>query len=235
MSAYSNYSNTYATNNANNNKISTQPTIYQQVVQNAVSASTAQTSHTQTQTQAQIQAQSQSQSQMTMPVSSSSTSSTATTLLNAPNTIIVKKNINKIDELKQDDFVDLDFVDVQINLQFLSVLKENEKIMILDNKHMQVDKRQSIMRYLYSDSRQKTMRFINHVVECAKKYCKEEKEKTFRNADKLTQIKKLLENSLDGLRNLLTTYKTDKNVCSIIKIYETNIDTFCKTELAKIL
>lgn len=207
-SYYSTTSSSYVNNNNLNKNIDintnntakttqpTQPTIYQQVVQNAVS----------------------SNNNLSQTVSSN---------------IIVKKNPGKPDELNTDDFVDLDFVDVQINLQFLSVLKENEKIMILENKHMQVDKRQSIMRYLYSDSRQKTMRFINHVVECAKKYCKDEKDKTFKNTEKLSQIKKLLENSLDGLRNLLTTYKTDKNICSIIKIYETNIDTFCKTELAK--
>ena len=207
-SYYSTTSSSYVNNNNLNKNIDintnnaakpiqpTQPTIYQQVVQNAVS----------------------SNNNLSQTVSSN---------------IIVKKNPGKPDEVNTDDFVDLDFVDVQINLQFLSVLKENEKIMILENKHMQVDKRQSIMRYLYSDSRQKTMRFINHVVECAKKYCKDEKDKTFKNNEKLSQIKKLLENSLDGLRNLLTTYKTDKNICSIIKIYETNIDTFCKTELAK--
>jgi len=208
MSSYYSTTSSYVNNNNLNKNIDintnntakpiqpTQPTIYQQVVQNAVS----------------------SNNNLSQTVSSN---------------IIVKKNPGKPDEVNTDDFVDLDFVDVQINLQFLSVLKENEKIMILDNKHMQVDKRQSIMRYLYSDSRQKTMRFINHVVECAKKYCKDEKDKTFKNNEKLSQIKKLLENSLDGLRNLLTTYKTDKNICSIIKIYETNIDTFCKTELAK--
>jgi hypothetical protein len=165
MSSYYSTTSSYVNNNNLNKNIDintnntakttqpTQPTIYQQVVQNAVS----------------------SNNNLSQTVSSN---------------IIVKKNPGKPDEVNTDDFVDLDFVDVQINLQFLSVLKENEKIMILDNKHMQVDKRQSIMRYLYSDSRQKTMRFINHVVECAKKYCKDEKDKTFKNTEKLSQIKK---------------------------------------------
>ena len=139
------------------------------------------------------------------------------------NIIVKKPSINVVDN--DDNFTDLEFVDVQINLKFLSDLKENEKIMILENKYMQVDNRRSIMRYLTSESRHKTLKFINHVVECAKKYCKEDKNSNNNKAN----IKKLLENSLDGLRNLLTTYKSDKNICSIIKIYETNIDTFAKT------
>jgi hypothetical protein len=147
-------------------------------------------------------------------------------LISSSSNIVVKKpSINATAE-NDDNFVDLDFVDVQINLKFLSDLKENEKIMILENKYMQVDNRRSIMRYLTSESRHKTLKFINHVVECAKKYCKEDKNIISNNK---ANIKKLLENSLDGLRNLLTTYKSDKNICSIIKIYETNIDTFAKT------
>lgn len=141
-------------------------------------------------------------------------------------------------------FPDLSYVDVQINLRLLSDLKEGEKVMVV-GKFMQVDDRyiQSFRRYWSSDSRIRTLNFINHVIEWAQKYCEDALEKTKKgdaeqrknNFEKLLNIQTLLRSSLTGLSRISATYGDDKHNLATIETFKSTIQTFCDQDLKKAL
>jgi hypothetical protein len=138
-------------------------------------------------------------------------------------------------------FKDLSYIDVQINLRLLSDIKEGEKIMILDGRFMQVDNRyaQSFRRYISSDSRLRTLNFIEHVIIWAKKYCGDAVEKIYSNVDRkynlemLISLQSLLKSSLTGLSRISTTYANDKHNLATIETFKSTIVTFCDQDLKK--
>ncbi len=148
----------------------------------------------------------------------------------------VALNINE-----NENFKELSYTDVQINLRLLGDLKEGEKVMIVDGKYMQVDQRfgQSLRRYWTEDSRNRTVYFIEHVIEAAKKYCNEAVEKInsdnnkLINLEKLINIQSLLRSSLTGLSRISATYSNDKHNMATIETFRTTIQTFCDQDLKR--
>lgn len=139
------------------------------------------------------------------------------------------------------DFKNLSYEDVQINLRLLSDLKEGEKLMITDDRYMQVDQRymQGVRRYLTADSRIRSLNFISHVIDWAKKYCTDAVESIKQNIKKqdnlatLINIQKLLGSAQTGLGRLLITYGDDKHNKATIETYIATVNTFCDRDLKK--
>ena len=155
-----------------------------------------------------------------------------------PSSSLSNVGINVNDNEK---FKDLSYTDVQINLRLLGDLKEGEKVMIVDGKYMQVDQRygQSLRRYWTDDSRNRTVYFIEHVIEAAKKYCNEavdkinmENDKQI-NLEKLINIQSLLRSSLTGLSRISATYSNDKHNMATVETFRTTIQTFCDQDLKR--
>lgn len=144
-------------------------------------------------------------------------------------------------EPQVEKFAELSYMEVQINLRFLGDLKEGEKVMISDNKFMQVDQRyvQAARRWWTSDSRARTLNFISHLIESAKKYCTEAVEKVKLNdqkqinLEKLINIQKLLGNALTGLGRMVTTYGDDKLNLATIETFKSTITVFCDQDLKR--
>jgi hypothetical protein len=141
-----------------------------------------------------------------------------------------------------EQFADLTYAAVQVNLRILGDLKEGEKIMITDNKiYMQVDDRymQSIRRHCSADSRIRTLKFIAHVIDSAKNYCNDAVQKIHCDEQKqinlqmLINIQSLLGNALTGLSRLATTYGNDKLNLAMIDTYKSTITVFCDQDLKR--
>jgi hypothetical protein len=147
----------------------------------------------------------------------------------------------KFEEDDNEDFKDLSYSDVQINLRVIQDLKEGERIMIVGGKCVQVDQRygQSIRRYFTSDSRVRALDFIEHIIEWSKKYCKEAVAKISVNDDrqgnlnKLINIQSLLTSSLTGMGRFASTYSDDKLTSARIETFRSTIQTFCDEDLKK--
>ena len=154
-------------------------------------------------------------------------------------TSIVTEKEPIVDDL--DNFADLSYMDVQINLRLLADVKEGEKLMVIDGKCITVDQRyvQSVRRYWTSDSRERTLRFINHLIESAKKYCNEAVDKVKKNEskqdnlEKLINIQSLLKNATTGLGRMVTTYADDKLNLATIDTFKSTITVFCDQDLKK--
>jgi hypothetical protein len=148
---------------------------------------------------------------------------------------------NKIEEDDNEDFKDLSYSDVQINLRVIQDLKEGERIMIVGGKCVQVDQRygQSIRRYFTSDSRVRALDFIEHIIEWSKKYCKDAvakitiSEDKQGNLNKLINIQSLLTASLTGMGRFANTYSDDKLTSARIETFRSTIQTFCDEDLKK--
>jgi hypothetical protein len=145
---------------------------------------------------------------------------------------------------ESDKFADLSYMDVQINLRLLSDIKEGEKLMVVDGRCITVDQRyvQMVRRYWTSDSRERTLRFINHLIIAAKKYCDEavEKVKVCKNnqikqdnLEKLINIQSLLRSSTTGLGRMATTYADDKRNLATINTFCSTISVFCDQDLKR--
>ena len=145
------------------------------------------------------------------------------------------------DKSNPDNFEDLTYSEVQINLRLLSDVKEGEKLMITDGRFMQVDNRfvQTARRWLSSDSRARTLRFIDHLIQSAKKYCSDAVDKVQKNEqkqinlEKLINIQSLLKNALTGLGRMVSTYSEDKLNLAIIETYRSTITVFCDQDLKR--
>lgn len=143
---------------------------------------------------------------------------------------------------KDNEFEELSYQDVQINLRLLSDLKEGEKVMIYNNC-MQIDQRygQPIRRFFSSDSRDRTLQFVHHVIESAKKLCNDAVVKVNKNDDKkvnlekLIRLQSLLKSSSNGLGRMILTYKEDKRNLATIETYKALIDDFCDQDIKKVL
>lgn len=140
-----------------------------------------------------------------------------------------------------DNFAELSYMDVQINLRLLADVKEGEKLMVLDETYITVDQRygQLVRRYWSCDSRERTLRFINHLINAAKRYCKEAVDKVKKrenkqdNLEKLINIQSLLKSSMTGLSRMATTYAQDKKNSATIETYKSNITVFCDQDLKR--
>jgi hypothetical protein len=150
-------------------------------------------------------------------------------------------DLSQSDDPVSEKFAPLTYMEVQINLRFLGDLKEGEKVMVSDSKFMQVDQRygQSVRRWWSSDSRVRTLNFIAHLIESAKKYCTEAVEKIKNsdekqiNLEKLINVQKLLGNALTGLGRMVTTYGDDKLNLATIETFKSTITVFCDQDLKR--
>lgn len=141
-----------------------------------------------------------------------------------------------------DEFTTLSYTDVQINLRLLSDLKEGEKIMV-HNNCMQIDQRyvQPIRRFFSSDSRDRTLQFIHHLINSTKKICNDTVDKVNHNVDKkinlekLIRLQSLLKSASIGLGRMILTYKEDKLNLATIETYKASIDDFCDQDIKKII
>lgn len=143
----------------------------------------------------------------------------------------------------EDKFDDLSYTDVQINLRLLSDLKEGERIMIVDNKFIQVDKRyfQSVIRTFTSDSRSRTLKFFEHIIDWSKKYCTEYVKNINMNVDKQVNIDRLktlhtlLSESSKGMGLLEKTYGDDILTQAYLKTLRETIQVFCSEDFKKVI
>ena len=150
-------------------------------------------------------------------------------------------NIVYVETKKNTEFNDLSYEDVQINLRLLGDLKEGEKLMVTDGRYIQVDRRyvQGFRRYITSDSRSKSLNFINHVIYWSKKYCNDAVENINKNRNtqvnmaNLINIQKLLGGAQTGLGRLLITYGDDKHNKATIETFISTISTFCDQDLKR--
>ena len=137
--------------------------------------------------------------------------------------------------MTQNKFLDLTYIDIQINLRLLSDIKEGEKLIITNNKYLKVDQRylQSIRRHFSTDSRERTLLFINHLLEHTKQLCTNIVTKITANEEKqinlemLINIQSLLKSATTGLTRIITTYSDDKHHHATIDIFISSINVFC--------
>ena len=132
------------------------------------------------------------------------------------------------------------FEDIQINLRLLGDLQDNEKI-IIDDKFMMVDNRlmQSVRRKFSSDSRDKTIEFIDHLIDQSKKISGELVDKISKgirktyNLEMLILLHSLLSGSLRGINKLSKTYEDDKLNKSKMETIKDKIIRLCDTDMKK--
>lgn len=147
----------------------------------------------------------------------------------------------------EEGFAKLSENDIQIILRFLSDIQEGEKLMLGDDKKsIMVDNRyiQPIRRAFTKDSRERTLQFVNHVIESAQDYCqtligkilleKNEQNKQI-NMKKLLANQGYLRNSVTGLKRLQETYKEDKQNRATVETYIENIRVFCDQDLERVI
>ncbi len=151
--------------------------------------------------------------------------------------------MNKSEDNIVDDFPKLSYDDVQTNLRLLCDLKENEKLMIsYDNKYLAIDGRylQCVRRYFTLDSRERTIKYIEYVIDETKTHClaiienatlKGTNSKEFYEC--LLHLHTLLNGTLTGLGRLSITYSGDKLSVARLETIQTNIRTFCEYYLKK--
>lgn len=129
-------------------------------------------------------------------------------------------------------FPKLSYNDMQINLRLLCDIKEFEKI-IVNDRYMLIDQRflQGVRRYLSSDSRAKTIGFIEHVINETIDHCKsiinaKEAGSKIDNVEQLFSLQTLLNGTIVGLSRLSVTYGDDKLCRAKIETIQSNIRTF---------
>ena len=119
------------------------------------------------------------------------------------------------------------------NLTLLSKVQKYDKLIIkkINNKsdinfEIQIDNSYlpSIKRYLYGYDRDKTIEYINKLINYGIEKYNEEKKKD--NKIAMNKIASLLESSKLGLSNLKITYNMDQSITSKIDIIIDTIDVF---------
>ena len=145
---------------------------------------------------------------------------------------------------KNPDFKDLSYSDVQINLRMIQDFDEGDHAMIIDGKCLQVDKRffpsirrSNMLLIGTNDSRDRTVDFIEHVIDWSKKYCDEAVKKIDKNEDRQSNFKKLinlqtlLSAAKTGMSKLATTYRDDKLITAKLETLRSTIERFCDDDL----
>jgi hypothetical protein len=131
------------------------------------------------------------------------------------------KDLNKNTEVKNEPVDELyNFMDLMTNLKLISHLKENDKLTHTEVK-MEIDTRyylQGIRRWLYGDSREETIKYIDRIIRSADvisdKFIKSKSDDDKYNLKLLTEDLIACRN---GLNNLKITYNEDKLFISTIE------------------
>lgn len=115
--------------------------------------------------------------------------------------------------------------DIVLNLKLISKIKQNDKMIII-NQILNVDSRllQSIRRWYTCDNRNDTVQFIENVINTAIDYMNHENKNTVYDIE---SIKIELKNTIQGLENLSATYKIDNLIISKIDILKEKISKLC--------
>jgi len=115
--------------------------------------------------------------------------------------------------------------DIVLNLKLISKIKQNDKMIII-NQILNVDSRllQSVRRWYTCDNRNDTVQFIENVINTAIDYMNHDKTNRVYDVD---SIKIELKNTLQGLDNLSATYKIDNLIISKIDILKEKISKLC--------
>jgi len=152
---------------------------------------------------------------------------------------IINKAENKDDELnKMEDMINkveenIDNFIILSNLTLLSKVQKYEKLIIKKrqnksdiNFEIQIDNSYlpSIKRFFYGNDRDKTIEYLNKLINYGIEKYNEEKKKD--NKIGMNKIASLLESSKLGLSNLKITYNTDQSITSKIDIIIDTIDVF---------
>lgn len=150
----------------------------------------------------------------------------------------IKEIINKA-EKKDEDFnnknieENIDNFIILSNLTLLSKVQKYEKLVIKKrqnkgdiNFEIQIDNSYlpSIKRFFYGDDRDKTIEYLNKLINYGIEKYDNEKKKD--NKIGMNKIASLLESSKLGLSNLKITYNTDQSITSKIDIIIDTIDVF---------
>lgn len=170
------------------------------------------------------------------------TDTTVNTSANTDNNMKHVATVNMMCDVEVDNiFKPLSYEDVRINLRIMADIKEDERIMIIDGKYMQIDQRyvQWFRRYWTDDSKKRTIDFISHVITYAKKYCAEavicinSNDNKQDNLTRLLDMQSLLNTALTGLNRFATTYKYDKLILATVENFSSTVKTFCDQDLKR--
>jgi len=141
--------------------------------------------------------------------------------------------LNKVEELINKVEENIDNFIILSNLTLLSKVQKYEKLIIKKrqnkgdkNFEIQIDNSYlpSIKRFYYGDDRDKTIEYLNKLINYGiEKYDNEKKND---NKIGMNKIASLLESSKLGLSNLKITYNTDQSITSKIDIIIDTIDVF---------
>ena len=150
------------------------------------------------------------------------------------------KNNNNNDDVPKELSID----QIIINLKIIALIKKYEKLSIDDNNTLIVNDKsnyfyiQSIKRWLNNDNRQKTMEYIDNIIQSTFEWMdkvyeefkniqnnspiQNKKQKEVFEEDKeslLLRLSKEVINASEGLKNLRVTYKNDSLVNSQIQLF----------------
>jgi hypothetical protein len=147
------------------------------------------------------------------------------------------------DDDDMEEFEDLTYDEIQINLRLLGDLVQDEKIHISsDRKTMVVDNRYDMMgvrRAWSGDSRGKSLRFVKHVFGQTEDLCNDIVDRVNRNdqpkenTEKLINLYGLITASAKGLDRLNMTYASDKLCAARIATIKKGYETYCDQTLKK--
>ena len=141
--------------------------------------------------------------------------------------------LNKVEELINRVEENIDNFIILSNLTLLSKVQKYEKLVIKKrqnkgdiNFEIQIDNSYlpSIKRFFYGDDRDKTIEYLNKLINYGIEKYDNEKKKD--NKIGMNKIASLLESSKLGLSNLKITYNTDQSIASKIDIIIDTIDVF---------
>jgi hypothetical protein len=141
--------------------------------------------------------------------------------------------LNKVEELINRVEENIDNFIILSNLTLLSKVQKYEKLVIKKrqnkgdiNFEIQIDNSYlpSIKRFFYGDDRDKTIEYLNKLINYGIEKYNNEKKKD--NKIGMNKIASLLESSKLGLSNLKITYNTDQSITSKIDIIIDTIDVF---------
>jgi hypothetical protein len=182
--------------------------------------------------------------------SSTSTSTLAPTSTKIPTRVTYIEPLNTSTKKTTSDrkFNGLKYEDIQINLRVITNLCEGEKVMIINDTHMQPENRYFsgfLMRGWSGDSIETTLQFIDHLIDETKKHCdsvvalinnrNSNSDVKQYNLSKLIELQTLLKSSINGLNKLATTYKANQLNVATIETQIATIRTFCDQDLKKVV
>lgn len=113
---------------------------------------------------------------------------------------------------------------LSINLNVLSSLKENQKLTIINDNYLQIDKTasyvQPLLRFFKGDNRERIIEFINKLIESSIKHAVQLKD------DGRSKFVKNIHSSLQGIVKLTDTYSGDEHNMARLRVIENNIKYF---------